>query len=229
MLHETGFLIISEFWKAAFPQAHVGILVLRGVRNPPFHAGLEQVKQALQADLRIRFAGQDHKSIENLPVLRAYDAHYKRFKKSYPVQAQLESIAFKGKDIPSVSALVEAMFMAEVKNLLLTAGHDLDQVALPVTLGVSDGSETYTLLRGKEQVLKPDDMMMSDRNGVISDVIYGPDQRTQIGPSTQNAMFVVYAPEGIPALAVEEHLQDIYSYAQIVSPQAQVEILHVIS
>jgi hypothetical protein len=44
-----------------------------------------------------------------------------------------------------VAALVEAMFIAEVKNMLLTAGHDLDAVQLPITLDVSKGDGRYIL------------------------------------------------------------------------------------
>ena len=61
-------------------------------------------------------------------MIQAYAAYYERFNKTYHVQLQLESVALKGKSIPRVSALVEAMFMAELENLLLTAGHDLDVV-----------------------------------------------------------------------------------------------------
>ena len=84
--------------------------------------------------------------MEAIPSLQVYDAYYKRFKKTYHVQLQLESIAFKGKSIPSVAALVEAMFMAEVKNMLLTAGHDLDTLQLPARLDVTKGDEVYTLM-----------------------------------------------------------------------------------
>ncbi|GAI35107.1 unnamed protein product, partial [marine sediment metagenome] len=59
------------------------------------------------------------------------------------VLLQLESIVFKNKSIPKVASLVEAMFMAEIKNLLLTAGHDLDAIDLPIKLDVSSGGEKY--------------------------------------------------------------------------------------
>ena len=92
-------------------------------------------RNRLESQLRERFAGQTRGDLDQLPVLQAYAAYYKRFKKTYHVQLQLESIAFKGKPIPSVAALVEAMFMAEVKNMLLTAGHDLDALQLPARSG----------------------------------------------------------------------------------------------
>jgi DNA/RNA-binding domain of Phe-tRNA-synthetase-like protein len=218
---------VSDGWKAAFPGVFAGVLAMRNVANPAHCGDLNMVKQALQDRLRDRFSDGDRRAIEALAPIQAYNAYYKRFKKSYHVQLQLESIVFKGKSIPSVAALVEAMFIAEIKNLLLTAGHDLDIVRLPATLNVSAGNELYTLLRGEEQVLKPGDMMISDGEGVISSVLYGPDQRTQIRPSTEHVLFTVYAPPGIEEQAVHQHLQDIRSNVLIVSPDAEVELLQV--
>jgi DNA/RNA-binding domain of Phe-tRNA-synthetase-like protein len=218
---------LTSAWKSAYPEAHVGVLVMRDVTNPVAHPELEQRKTELEEQLRVQFAGQDRTTLSNHPVLQAYNTYYKRFKKSYHVQLQLESIAWKGKSIPSVSALVEAMFMAEVKNMLLTAGHDLDALQLPLTLDVSKGTENYTLMRGQEQVLKAEDMFISDRSGVVSSIIYGPDQRTQITANTRNVVFTVYAPAGINELAVERHLEDIRDYIMLIAPQAQVELLKV--
>ena len=218
---------VSETWKFTFPGAHAGVLVMRHVLNPAFHSDLNHQKEILEEQLRAQFAGQTRDAIEKLPALQVYGAYYKRFKKTYHVQLQLESIAFKGKSIPSVAALVEAMFMAEVKNMLLTAGHDLDVLRLPVRLDVSTGEESYQLLRGQAQQLKPGDMLMSDRDGIISNIIYGPDQRTQIQAGTQNVMFTVYAPSGIAAQTVTQHLQDIEQYVRLFAPEAQVEMLQV--
>jgi DNA/RNA-binding domain of Phe-tRNA-synthetase-like protein len=220
-------LMVSDAWRKAFPGAAVGALVMRGVANPESHAGLDRLKQELEDQLRSRFSAGGRAAIKALPVIRAYAAHYERFKKTYHVQLQLESVALKGKPIPHVAALVEAMFMAELKNLLLTAGHDLDAVQEPLGLHVSTGHEQYVSLNGQVQVLKPGDMLVADAQGVISDVIYGPDQRTRITSTTRRALFVVYAPAGIGAEAVHRHLQDIQAYAVLIAPEAGVESVHV--
>ena len=117
--------------------------------------------------------------------------------------------------------------MAEVKNMLLTAGHDLDTLQLPITLNVTQGTESYMLMRGVKQVVKAGDMMISDQAGIISDVIYGPDQRTQITESTRNGVFTVYAPAGINEQAIVQHLQDMRGYVKVIAPQVQVELLEV--
>jgi len=214
-------------WKSAFPGAHVGVLVLRDAYNPAHHIELEKQKAELEEQLRIQFAGQDRATIASHPILKIYGEYYKRFKKTYHVQLQLESIVLKGKPIPTVASLVECMFMAEVKNLLLTAGHDLDILQLPLTLDITTGNESYVLLRGENQIVKAGDMMISDGLGIISNIIYGPDQRTQLTESTRNVVFTVYAPAGIDKQAIVQHLQDMRDYVKVIAPQAKVELLEI--
>jgi len=219
---------VTSAWKSAYPGAHAGVLVMKDVTNPAHHPLLEKQKAELESALRDQFKSQDRSAIASHPVLKAYGEYYKRFKKTYHVQLQLESIVLKGKSIPSVAALVESMFMAEIKNMLLTAGHDLDVLGLPLTLDVSNGTESYIVMRGEAQTLKPGDMFISDTLGIVSDIIYGPDQRTQINAGTRNVVFTVYVPAGIGEQTVTEHLQDIRDYVLLIAPQAHVEVLKVV-
>ncbi|MGB7539475.1 MAG: hypothetical protein WBM17_13125 [Anaerolineales bacterium] len=218
---------ISSSWKSEYPDAHAGILVLKGVTNPAHHAELDKQKSELEERLRGRFTGLDRPALLQLPELRAYDAYYSRFRKTYHIQLQLESIILKGKAIPAVAALVEAMFMAEMEDLLLTAGHDLDSTRLPLTLDAAGGTETYTLLRGEAQTLKAGDMFIRDGEGVISSILYGPDQRTRIRPETRNAVFTAYAPSGISAESVKIHLIHIEQNVHCFAPDAVTEMLEV--
>lgn len=78
----TMMVNVSDAWKSAFPDAHAGILVMRGVTNPPNHAELENRKRHLENQLRAQFAGGDRKSIHALASIRAYNAYYKPFKKT---------------------------------------------------------------------------------------------------------------------------------------------------
>jgi DNA/RNA-binding domain of Phe-tRNA-synthetase-like protein len=218
---------VTTAWRSTYPEAQAGVLVMRAVSNPAHHPALESRKAALEEQLRSQFSGQDRPTMAGHPILRAYGEYYRRFRKTYHIQLQLASIVLKGKSIPSVAGLVEAMFMAEMKDLLLTAGHDLDALRLPLTLDVATGTERYRLLRGEEQVLKAGDMMISDQNGVISSVLYGPDERTQITADTRNVIFTVYAPPGIDGQTVAGHLQGIKENVRLFAPQAQVELLKV--
>lgn len=220
-------LEVSDRWRQSFPGAHVGVLALRGAANPERDPALEERKAALAERLRARFAGQDRRAIEQLPTIQAYNTYLKPFKKSYHVQLQLESVAFKGKAIPSVAALVECMFMAELEDQLLTAGHDLDALMLPLRLDAAQGSETYTLMRNAPQQLKAGDMFIADGQGVISSIVHGPDRRTRIAPETRNVVFTVYAPAGVGAAAVEAHLETIRGHVAAFAPAVSVAHMRV--
>ncbi len=228
-MSQIEMFVVSEQWKTTYPGAAAGILVMRNVANPDRHADFSQRKEALEKQLRARFSDYDRAGLKGLPTIQAYNAYYKRYRKSYHLQLQLESVALKGKSIPRVATLVEAMFIAELKNLLLTAGHDLEAIDKPVRLQVADGSEGYTLLNGQEQVLKAGDMFMADGRGVISSVIYGPDHRTRITPETRQVFYGVYAVPGIGQQAVQHHLEDIRSNIMLFAPDAEVESLAVYS
>lgn len=223
----TPVFIPSEIWKTTYPGAHAGILAMHKVANPENHPELDHRKEALEEELRARFAGQNRAALEALPVIQAYSGYYKRFDKTYHILLQLDSVVFRGKPIPRVAALVEAMFMAEMQDGVLTAAHDLDTLSLPITLDVAKGSERYTLLRGTEQTLKARDMFIADTRGVISSILYGPDYRTRITPATQRVIFTVYAPSGVGEEAVRAHLQNIQTNLWIIAPEAEVETLQI--
>ncbi len=216
---------VSEEWKTAYPDAFAGVLAMNGVTNSSGDPELDRKKKELENDLRTLFS--DKNDLRNSRPIVAYKDYYKRFKKTYHVLQQVESVIFKGKSIPTVAALVEAMFMAELRNMLLTAGHDLDAVKEPITLDVATGEETYIRLNGEEQVLKAGDMFISDAEGIISSVIYGPDKRTRILPSTTRVLFTTYAPPGISERAVEQHLEGIEANVRLVSPTAETELRQV--
>ncbi len=213
--------VFTEAWRQAYPTAAVGFLWMRGVSNPEAHPELDRRKEELEAELRGRYAGLDRAALKALPTLAAYAAYYRRFDKTYHVQHQLESIVLKKRSIPRVAALVEAMFMAELQNQLLTAGHDAAFVEHPVRVDVATGSEVYTLMNGSEQALKAGDMYIADGQGVLSSILYGPDSRSRIRPETQEVLFTVYAPPGIDRAAVRAHLDDIRSLVQVVSLGAE--------
>ncbi len=219
--------VVSEAWRRAYPGAAAGILAMHDVANPEHHPELDRRKEELESEIRARFAGQDRAAVAAAGPIPAYNAYFKRFKKTYHVQLQVESVAFKGKSILSASALVEAMFIAELKNMLLTAGHDLDILRLPVTLDVAAGDERYTRLNGQEQETKAGDMLMADGEGIVSTVLYGPGQRTAITSATHNVLFAIYAPPAVGEEPVYRHLRDIEANVRSIAPAARTELLHV--
>jgi|UniRef100_A0A7C4ESY4 DNA/RNA-binding domain of Phe-tRNA-synthetase-like protein len=218
-------LRISPEWKESYPGSQFGVLAMSRVSNPPHHAGLARVKEELQTDLKALF--KDRSDLRALEPIKAYQAYYKKFGNTYHVLQQLESVLFKGKSIASVSALVECMFIEELRNMLLTAGHDLAAIEMPLTLDIAKEGDRYTRINGKDQEAKPGDMILRDAAGIISTVIYGPDLRTRITSSTHSVLFTVYGMPGVGKQNVRQHLEGVARNVKIVAPEATIESLEV--
>lgn len=222
-------ITLSESFTNLYPGAAIGVLALENVSNPKYDEALSQRKLELETDLRTRFDGYDRKELLDHTILAIYQNYYKRFKKTYHVQLQLESIVFKGKSIPNVAPLVESMFMAELDNLLLTAGHDLDRVESPIVADAANGNESYTKISNQGQTLKSNDMYIRDGAGILSSVIYGPDARTKINPETTRVLYTTYAPAGIPQELIVKHLTGITEIVEIFAPASTVFLNQVLT
>ncbi len=213
---------LSDAWRETYSGASVGILALDGVENPPEHPALTERVRRVEDELRSRWAGATRADLNQLPEFEAYRGYYRRFGKTYHVQLQFESVVLKGKPLRSSGSLVLAMFAAELRNRLLTAGHDLARIEGGLSIDVAQGDERYGGLGGRDLSLQPGDMHIRDEAGIISSVLYGPDERTQITPHTRQALFCVYAPAGIRPEAVESHLADIADNVRLIAPEASV-------
>ena len=217
----TEILSVSPAWEEAHPGATFGLIALRGVQNPPSHEGINAAAEELEIAVRERFSVDERDVLRATPPLPAYAAYYKRWGQRYHVGMQLESVALKGKPIPRVAALVEAMFVSELANLLLTAGHDLDDLALPLVLDAGAGQE-FTAPNGKTQTVKDGDMFTADAEGrVLSAVITGPSEFARISPETTAALFYAYGPPGIFTDDMSAHLDAIERNVRLISPDAE--------
>jgi DNA/RNA-binding domain of Phe-tRNA-synthetase-like protein len=194
-------------WKTSHPGAVIGLLELSGVDNTRPSAALDTRKREMETRLRERYAGFTRQDFISIPIMAAYQAYYKRFTKTYHVLQQLESIVLKGKNLPDVSPLVDANFIAEVDTLILTAGHDVDKLIPPVVMDVSRSGDKIVRMNGEAKSMDAGDMVMRDATGVVCSIIYGQDNVSPITSATTQALYVAYAPAGVPAEAVEKHLR----------------------
>jgi DNA/RNA-binding domain of Phe-tRNA-synthetase-like protein len=223
-------LLIQETgeWRTAHPGAVIGLLELSNVVNTTSPLEFYQRKRAVEEELRRRYGGLRREDLNAVPVMAAYKSYYKRFKKTYHVLLQIESVVLKGKSLPGVSPLVDANFMAELETLVLTAGHDVGRLYRPVTIDVSREGDSITQMNGEVARIYPGDMIMRDAKGVSCSIIYGQDHRSPISPGTTHALFVSYAPPGVPAESVDTQLRKVSEYVSLFSPEALTEQLRLI-
>lgn len=173
----------------------------------------------VESQLRERFP---ENAIDADPIAAAYAGYFRRFGGRYPVVHQAKTI-IGGRSIASASALVEAMFVAEIGSLVLTSGHDLSALHDALRVDVARAGDTYTKLSGKAQTLRAGDMVVRDASGIIASVFYGPDQRTRIQDGTTAVLFGAWSPQRIPAATVEAHLQMLAGLLRREWPDATVE------
>lgn len=222
-------LVVTPGWRAAHPGAQYGFLVMRNVVNPAANDAINAEASALEAEVRQRYGALERDALRATPPLPAYADYYKRWGQRYHVGMQFESVAQKGKDLPRVAALVEAMFICELRNMLLTAGHDLDALVMPLRLSAGNG-ETFVSPAGKEMSVKEGDMFTADSEGrVLSAIITGPSDVARIGPDTTSAVFYSYVPPGVPTSVLDAHLNEIERNVRLISPDAEVVAREMVS
>ena len=179
---------------------------------------LDQRKRRVEQSLRERFAGLSRPEYTTVEVLRHYVRYYKAFEKTYHVQLQLESIVSKNKSLPSVSPLVDANFVAELETLVLTAGHDVAKLRAPLCIDLSRAEDVIVQMNGSVKPMRAGDMVMRDADAVSCSIIYGQDNRSPISPRTTHALYVAYAPPGVPAAAVESQLTGVLANVRTFAP-----------
>ncbi len=211
-------ITVTQRWHDTFTGGHVGVLLVNTIDNHKRPTPLDAHKQAVEAKLRETYAG-----FTRADLLQAYRTYYKRFNKTYHVQLQLESVVQKGKHLPTVNPLVDAYFAAELETLVLTAGHDADKLQGPIEIDASQEGDEMVRMNGKVQVLKPNDMLMRDAQATVCTIMYGQDQRTPITPATKRALFVAYAPAGVPRSAADAMFTELTHNIHLFAPAATVE------
>lgn len=216
-------ILATDAWRQAHPGAIIGLLELSGLDNTRASPNLDERKRAAEADLRQRYTAFSRQDFLALPVMAAYEQYYRRFDKTYHVLLQVESIVLKGKRLPSVSPLVDANFLAEVETLVLTAGHDADKLQGAIGIDVSRDGDRMTQMNGVAKAIRAGDMIMRDTGGVSCSILYGQDNRSPMSPQTTHALYVAYAPVGVPAQAVAAQLAKIEEHIRLFSPHALVE------
>ncbi|UWD49470.1 phenylalanine--tRNA ligase beta subunit-related protein [Clostridioides difficile] len=220
-------LEISSRTKEIYPNIKFGVMIVNMTYSTPDKENFLLLKNAEIENIIIQNPEYNRKEKIKTEPLSNYIKYYKKFKKTYPILLQLESLLLKSKGIPNVSIPIQAMFLAELKNLLLTAGHDLDKIESPFKIDLANGEEHFYGIGEREQVLTKDDLFLSDNRGILSSILNGPDNRTQITKETKNILYFVYGPDGISENQIYNHLNDIKDYILSGFPDSKIDLIDV--
>ncbi|MHA1978945.1 MAG: phenylalanine--tRNA ligase beta subunit-related protein [Candidatus Hodarchaeales archaeon] len=208
----------TERLKETYPESIFGNLIIRDAPNVKRNKILEEQKRSLEREITEKYAEVDKDS-----VILYYNNYFKLWKKTYPIEYQIKTLKSGGK-FPQVSVIVDCMFIAELKNRILTSGHDLDEIKGDLTFDISQGGEQYLKINGQKQELKKNDVVLKDNEGLLASILYGPAKRTTISRKTRNALFFAWCPYKMDENLIMGHLDDIFQNLQIVFESITSEI-----
>ncbi|MEM1486248.1 phenylalanine--tRNA ligase beta subunit-related protein [Oscillospiraceae bacterium PP1C4] len=215
---------IDNQMKEALPGIKIGILMMK---NTSFCSLDELEIHNSFREIQHKYGDMDRKELKVLYPIQSYMSYYKKFGYSYPVLAQLESVLKGKKTLHAESGVLQAMFLSELESMLLTAGHDLSKLQMPLQLKLAAGNETYQSISEKEVNTVGNDLMICDGTGVISSVLRGPDFKSRITESTVDVLFTIYAPLGIETEYIETSLRSLEERIKAFSRSSQTEVMQV--
>ncbi len=152
-----------------------------------------------------------------------YFRYFRKHKKTYPVMAQLESFLLKDRPFPEYNPINQVAFLTELKTRMLTGTHDGDKIEGALVLFEAREETPFEGMGGREKHSYIGDLTGKDDGGVILTMISGPDTRTCLTDETLHAVYMVFAPEGLPVSRVECCLDQMEGYIKTLAPAAAIE------
>src|SRR5438105_1364388 len=125
-------------------------------------------------------------------------------RKEQPSVERLLALAHKRGDLPAINSLVDAYNLASVRSLCSMGAHDLDTIALPVTLRLLTGAESFTPLgRGTPLTVTPGEFGYVDaQNRVLCRLDLLQADFSKVTHQTTNALLIIEGTLGhTPALS----------------------------
>lgn len=194
------------------------------VRYPAREQWREEAFFALAAEeletCRRRYPGYERKAVfGEYPYVR----FFKKFKKTYPVLLQFESVMFKGQPFPADNPVTAVPFLLELTTLVLSGTHDVERLQGPVTLYPATEKEPFQGRGGRELHTYPGDFCARDEGGIIFSEIAGTDGRTCAWPESRHVFYPVFGTPELPASVIEQAVEKLEGYVSVLAPQAAVE------
>ena len=152
-----------------YPSLVAGVIVGRGLSNPTSSPDLRQAYLAEQAAVKARVGETPLSELPSLSAWRralsAFGVSPTRYRSA--AEALLRRLTKKG-DIPCINTLVDIGNLVSIRYGLPVAVMDTSQIALPITVHYSDGSEAYTELNSAEVMNPaPGEVIFSDRERMV--------------------------------------------------------------
>lgn len=152
-----------------------------------------------------------------------YFRFFKKFKKTYLVMLQAESVLFKGRSFPADNPVTAIPFLLELCTFVLSGTHDVDQMDGPLTLFTPGAKFPFVGLRGDKVHTYPNDICGCDNSGIILSMIAGADERTCARPDSRHVFYPVFGTTDTTDEWIHTNLERLESYIKVIAPEAVIE------
>ncbi|MEM9776729.1 MAG: phenylalanine--tRNA ligase beta subunit-related protein [Chloroflexota bacterium] len=206
---------------STYPNLASGVIIASGMTNSLTSDALKAEYAAEQEAVKAKIG---ETPLSELPSLHAWRRAIAAFgvsptKYRTAAEALLRRLTKKG-DVPSINTMVDIGNLVSIRYGLPVAIFDSYQLDGVVTVGYSDGTETYTEL-GSNEVIHPEvgEVIFSDESKMViaRRWCWRQSRSSAAGPNTQNAIITVEAQhEGGPndiKSAIDDLLQLLATYA----------------
>ena len=168
------------------------------------------------AELKEEFADYDRKAMFGEDP---YFRFFRKFKKTYPVMLQFESI-LKDRPFPRHNPAAEVPFLFEIKTRMLSGTHDLDRVHGDIRICSAAEREPFIGLRGEEVHCYPNDVIGRDDDGIILSLVAGADARTCCHEDSRHVFYPVFGMPGMPEETLRNALDELAACVRLLCPDA---------
>ncbi len=198
-----------------------GMVMVRYPGRQQLHteAFRELVRKEL-SELSQKYADYDRKAVfgDNPQV-----KFFKKFRKTYPVMMQFESVLFKGRPFPAEDPVTGIAFLTELTTHMLSGTHDMDQIQGEVELYSGTAKEDFTGMQGRILHTYPGDFCARDKAGIVFSLIAGTDDRTSAKTDSTHVLYPVFGTPDMPVSMIEEAMAVLIRYVRVLSPEAEIE------
>lgn len=169
--------------------------------------------------LKEKFSDYDRKTVwgEN-----PYYRFFKKFKKTYPVMLQAESVILKGRPFPCFNPVSEIAFLFELTTFVLSGAHDISCIDGDVTVYMATEKEDFEGIRETLHTY-PGDLCARDSSGIIFSEIAGTDSRTCAKPSSTEVLYPIFAVPDMDTADIVKAAETLKKYICTLAPDAEIK------
>ena len=200
-------IVIDKSVSERFPDLHVVVKCVRGVKVKPSDEELEHIKQEVCNQVKSKYTLE---GLKDVPTLRAYRDFFWRIgvdpTKNRPASEALIRRTLAGKPLPTINTLVDAYNLASILSEVALAAFDEDKIqSSEVIMRTAKKGETFLGIGMKEPItLQGGEIVLEDSTTLIAIYPYRDAERSKVTEQTKNVALVAC---GVPGLSKDTLLQ----------------------